>query len=67
MSAECERLFSSGGLIIIIIIINPFYMLYKSVTIVAWQGSPPAFLLSYLTRDMIRLVNNSIQLTGECN
>jgi hypothetical protein len=39
--------------IIIIIIINPFYMLYKSVTIVAWQGSPPAFLLSYLTRDMM--------------
>ena len=55
MSAECERLFSSGGLIIIIIIIiiNPFYMLYKSVTIVAWQGSLPAFPLGYLTGDTV--------------
>jgi len=40
-------------IIIIIIIINPFYMLYKSVTIVAWQGSLPAFLLSYLTGDTV--------------
>jgi hypothetical protein len=43
----------SRSIIIIIIIINPFYMLYKSVTIVAWQGSLPAFLLSYLTGDTV--------------
>ncbi len=30
-----------------------FYMLYKPVTIVAWQGSLPAFLLSYLTGDTV--------------
>ena len=42
-------------IIIIIIIINLFYMLYKSVNIAAWQGSLPASLLGYLTRDMIHL------------